>query len=78
MKEIDSALSDEDAPALQKSSHALKGLLLNFGAKECVDLALGLEKAGRADELGNAKEDYEKLLVAFDALRDELKTLQSD
>ena len=78
MKEIETALNDADAPALQKSSHALKGLLLNFGAKECVDSALALEKASRDDEIANAKEDYEKLLVSFEALQNELKTLRSN
>jgi len=77
----------EDAPALveeigtavkEVDATALKGLLLNFGAKECVDLALALEKAGRANEMGNVKEDHEKLLVSYDALRDELRTLRSN
>ena len=78
MKEIDTALNRADAPALQQSSHALKGLLLNFGAKQCVEAALALERAGRAGEIGNAEEDYEKLLVSFEALRDELETLQTN
>ena len=76
IKEIDTALNDADALALQQSSHALKGLLLNFGAKQCVEAALALEKAGRDNEIGNAEEEYEKLLVSFEALRDELETLQ--
>ena len=78
IKEIDRALNAVDASALQHSSHALKGLLLNFGAKQCVDAALALEKAGRANEVENAKEDYERLLVSFEALRDELETLRDE
>ena len=76
IKEIDTALNAADASALQQNSHTLKGMLLNFGAKQCVEAELALEKAGRASEIGNAEEDYEKLLVSFEALRDELETLQ--
>ena len=40
MGEIGDGLQNDDALKVCKSGHALKGLISNFGAKECVDIAL--------------------------------------
>ncbi len=73
MKEIEDGLNGNDAGAVEKSSHALKGLVSNFGAKECVDVSLKLEKAGREGDLSKSPKDFGKLQTLYETLCAELK-----
>lgn len=68
LSDIISAASSEDCNRLEKSAHALKGLMSNFGAKPCCESAQAIEIAGRngdiedvAFELSKLRQGYEKL-----------------
>ncbi len=56
LEQIEQALGNGDAPALEASAHALKGLLGHFAADRLTDLAQQLEDLGRAGKLDNAHE----------------------
>jgi len=76
MEELRSGLSSNNACLVEKSAHSLKGLMSNFGAKECVELALKIELAGRAGSVTDCKGDFKKLEALNEQLMEELKTLQ--
>jgi len=66
---IRKSIDEQNAFDLNRSAHALKGLVGNFGAQAAVDKALRLEMMGRNSDLVDAEE----LLVS---LREELESLQ--
>ena len=55
------AASAADAVQLEKSAHSLKGSSYNMSAARLADLALELEKAGRAGELEGTGEKIDEL-----------------
>ena len=75
MKEICDGLQNADADKVSKSGHALKGLISNFGAKECVDTAFKLELAGRTGDVSMCKADFEKLKELHNRMKEELQAL---
>ena len=75
MNQIGEGLKDTDAEKVCQSGHAFKGLVSNFGAKECVDVALRLELAGRAGDVSSCEEDFETLKQLHVQMKDELKAL---
>jgi CheY-like chemotaxis protein len=48
------AITKNDATAVQRAAHSLKGLAANFGAEACVTAAQKLEVAGQTSELKDA------------------------
>lgn len=78
MEQIFAAIQNLDLPQLEKSAHALKGLISNFGAKPCCDLALSLEMAGRSGTLTNLTEDWTELRDKYRQLCNELKMLRDE
>ncbi len=54
LSKIRTAVSEADAPALERAAHTLKGCVANFGAEAACDAALDLERMGRARELEGA------------------------
>ena len=76
LEQIRGGLDSKDESTVERNAHALKGLVSNFGAKECVEVALKLELAGRAGSVDNCDEDFQKLESLHGQLTEELKTLQ--
>ena len=62
-----------DHDGVARSAHALKGLVSNFGAKPCCDLALEYELAGKNETSESMAGKQEKMQLLYDQLCDELK-----
>ena len=77
LKEIGEGLANNDPTGVEMTAHSLKGLMSNFGAKDCVDVALKIELAGRVGSVDSCDEDFRKLELLHSRLTDELKTLQA-
>lgn len=73
MEGLKDGIRESDATMVEKKSHALKGLISNFGAKTCVDVALKLERAGREGDLSKSPKDFEQLQTLYQTLTNELK-----
>ncbi len=73
--DICSAIETADALALEKSAHALKGLMSNFGAKPCCDMALSLEIAGREQMLSEVDDQLPRLRELYAELCSELASI---
>ncbi len=71
MEVLGEALAGQDAPAVESSAHALKGVLANIGSGPARDLAQNLETRGEESNFSGASVVLEKLrgeierLVAF-------------
>jgi PAS domain S-box-containing protein len=76
MMEIESAIKTESAEDLEKKAHALKGLISNFGAKPCVELASSLERKGRNKKLAKSTAEFQELSRLYNRLRSELDDYQ--
>ncbi len=63
---VNDAINENNADALMRSSHALKGILGNFQAQTAMDAAYDLEKIGRSGELNKAEIKYRQLKDAAD------------
>lgn len=72
-----SAVDSSDALALEKSAHALKGLISNFGAKPCYDVVLELEVAGREQRLSDVNDQLPKFRDLYEKLCAELRSISS-
>ena len=72
LDEIGAAVNTGAAEALQKSAHALKGLMSNFGAKACCELAQSFEIAGRNNNIEAVSDDLPELLRLYERLCEEL------
>jgi signal transduction histidine kinase/CheY-like chemotaxis protein/HPt (histidine-containing phosphotransfer) domain-containing protein len=75
MAEIEKAISEEDAARLNRSAHAFKGSVANFGARNAFDLALRLEMMGRGGEFGGARAVFFTLAEEVERLRKALEDL---
>jgi two-component system sensor histidine kinase/response regulator len=69
LKEIEDAIDTKDAPTLQRTAHALKGMLGNFQVQTAVQKAFALEKMGE-------KAAFDQTREIFTQLSDELNTLE--
>ena len=72
LRRMREALSNGDAYGLERSAHALKGSVSNFGAKRVYDAALALELDARKLELQAAPAHFELLEKSLNALQPEL------
>ena len=75
LNRVRDALSKGDAYALERSAHALKGSISNFGAKSAFDAALALEIDGRKKELSDALAHFEMLEKSLRTLEPELEAV---
>ncbi len=75
IKKIETAIDSSDCQQLEHSAHALKGLVSNFGARDCVADALLLEQAGRSEDLSNVDAPFQRLIENHQHLLCELETL---
>ncbi len=75
---IRAALEAEDAQALEKTAHALKGAAGNFGARAVVRLAAALEALGNSGSLAGAGELLGELEGELDAMLAALKEIKEN
>lgn len=71
LSEIRTAVEMRDATKLDRSAHALKGCVSNFGAQQLYDAALTLERMGRGGDLAGVD-------PAFRSLEREVHRLEGD
>jgi len=67
------AVAQGDSNALERTSHALKGAVGNFGARCAYDRARDLEMIGRAGDVAHAEQGLEALEDALQNLEAALK-----
>jgi two-component system sensor histidine kinase/response regulator len=72
---IQEAIIQGNAIALERSAHALKGAVSNFGAKGAAEAALTLEKLGHENNLSGAEEVYARLKAEIENIIPALSTL---
>ena len=72
---IENAAAANDAKALERSAHTLKGCVSNFGAANCYEASLSLEKLGRSGEFSGVTDGMVRLRASLDELRPELDAL---
>lgn len=72
--DVQAAVRANDAPAIKRSAHRLKGALLSLAAKGATELAKELEQAGTANELSKAatlsarlEEELRRVLTSLEA-----------
>ena len=75
MDAVEQAVSTADPQALERSAHALKGCVSNFGADDAYKAAFDLEQLGRALDLAPVAPAYVRLQSAIQALCPELRAL---
>jgi CheY-like chemotaxis protein/HPt (histidine-containing phosphotransfer) domain-containing protein len=68
LKNIDEAIQTKDAPALQRTGHALKGMLGNFQVETATKKAYDLEKMGAEENLEQAADIFTQLSTELDNL----------
>lgn len=61
MDDIRSAAQTNDADALQRAAHSMKGSVSNFGAEGVYQAAFALERLGRGGDLSDIDNCIEKL-----------------
>jgi len=66
--QIRQAVNEGNAPAVDRASHKLKGVVGNFGGRNAYDLAWKLERMGKNSDLTNAKEVFTSLEKEMDRL----------
>jgi two-component system, sensor histidine kinase and response regulator len=76
--EIGSSVERHDAGALERSAHALKGSVSNFGAPSATQAAFDLELMGRRNDLDLAPVVIETLKSELFALHSALTRLQTN
>jgi two-component system sensor histidine kinase/response regulator len=72
---IEAAICAGDAYALERSAHAFKGCVSNFGGAAATSIAFSLEQMGRKQELSGAAEAFQRLRAAEEAVEVELQRL---
>ena len=73
LEKLFTAVDSTDHDGVAMSAHALKGLISNFGAKPCCELALEFELAGKNKVSETMVADKDKLQQLYDQLCTELK-----
>ena len=72
LKAVQEAIAKNDARALNRSSHDIKGTLVNFYAPAAVNAAFELEKMGHDGQLVDAEATFAALEAAVKKLEVEL------
>ena len=66
--QIRDGVARKDCKAVESAAHQLKGALSNFGPSAAVDAALGVEEAGRTEDLTDARQLCDSLRQEADRL----------
>ncbi len=66
------AIEESRPKDLEKSAHALKGLISNFGASPCVELAQRLENAGKQNDIASIQQELPRFKNLYQQLWTEL------
>lgn len=69
LAEVHSALANDNPQAAGLAAHALKSILRQVQATEAADLALGLEKGGKAGNLAECRDLFAPLSKAWEGAR---------
>jgi PAS domain S-box-containing protein len=77
LQTVRQSIECRDTALLERSAHALKGSVGNFGAKSAHEIALKLETMGRAGDLSGAQEMLGELEVKISRLKSALAALPS-
>jgi two-component system, sensor histidine kinase and response regulator len=72
---VDSAVRANDAKALRRAAHTLKGSVATFSTGPVYETALELERCGRDECLDMARESYQRLRGELERLLPELRAL---
>jgi HPt (histidine-containing phosphotransfer) domain-containing protein len=72
---IEDALSENDAPALERAAHTLKGAVAIFAADRAQERAALLERLGRAGSVAEARGEYGPLRDSVLVLKRDLAVL---
>ncbi|HUU30040.1 MAG TPA: PAS domain S-box protein [archaeon] len=75
MNDLNQAIEKGNFKKVESLAHTLKGSVGNFAARDAVDMALSLEKSGRAGDLVQAKKNYLRLKTVIESLYRALKEL---
>jgi two-component system, sensor histidine kinase and response regulator len=75
VSELREAAACNDAAAIQRTAHGLKGSVANFGARDAVEASLKLESLGRSGDLTQVPESLAALESALETLRTDLESL---
>jgi CheY-like chemotaxis protein len=75
LTEVRNAIQRGDGRALERSAHALKGSVSNFGARTASDAAYSLEQMGRNGDFAKAPETFARLERQVDLLLPALEAL---
>jgi two-component system, sensor histidine kinase and response regulator len=75
MGEANQALQAADGPRLTRAAHQLKGTLANFGPSRALELARGIEAAGRTEAFDSASVCLRQADAALKGLLDRLHQL---
>jgi signal transduction histidine kinase/CheY-like chemotaxis protein len=73
---IEEAITLKNADALERGAHSLKGSVATFSAQAACDLALKLERLGRANEFEDTKRIFDLLSAEMERVRLALTSLQ--
>ena len=76
LAEMRQAVHDNDPPALEQASHALKGGAANLGAPELARSCAELENRARAGEAGGCGELLERIAAECERVERDLATLE--
>jgi HPt (histidine-containing phosphotransfer) domain-containing protein len=69
---VSDGIAADDAAAVARDAHALKGMISNFCAPETQAAALELERMGKSGDLSSASTALEQLRAQLDSLINEL------
>jgi len=72
---LTAAVASNDAHAVDRTAHSIKGSVANFGAQSAYDAALALEQMGRTGKLRDAQRQLGVLDRNLAALHAELEIL---
>lgn len=74
LQNIENAITENNPPEIEKSAHALKGLMSNFGAEDCCHHAQEIETSAKSKQMEDMATNFAKLKDGFKALSAELET----
>jgi len=73
LSNVETAVARQDADAVCRAAHTLKGAVANFGAEAAVEQAKKLEMIGKSGDVSQAAEVWGSLRGLVEALQPELE-----